>query len=44
MAYVGISCVVDCDGGGVDLDKMPPANSLIVRLKQDGIRPKDDDK
>jgi hypothetical protein len=33
-----ISCVVDCDGGGVALDKMPPASTLIVRLKDDGIR------
>jgi hypothetical protein len=33
-----ISCVVDCDGGGVMLDKMPPAGSLIVRLKDGGIR------
>ena len=33
-----ISCVVDCDGGGLLLDKMPPAGSLIVRLKEDGIR------
>jgi hypothetical protein len=30
--------VVDCDGGKVTLDKMPPANSLIVRLSDDGIR------
>ena len=34
----GISCVVDCDGGGVTLDKMPPADTLIVRLNDDGIR------
>jgi hypothetical protein len=34
----GVSCVVDCDGGGVTLDKMPPAGSLIVRLRDDGIR------
>jgi hypothetical protein len=33
-----ISCVVDCDGGGLLLDKMPPAGSMIVRLKDDGIR------
>jgi len=33
-----ISCVVDCDGGGVTLDKMPPAGSLIVRLDDNGIR------
>jgi hypothetical protein len=33
-----ISCVVDCDGGGVKLDKMPPADTLIVRLSQYGIR------
>lgn len=30
-----ISCAVDCDGGSVTLDKMPPANSLIVRLNND---------
>ncbi len=30
-----ISCVVDCDGGSVALDKMPPAGSLIVRLNND---------
>jgi hypothetical protein len=30
-----IQCVVDCDGGSVALDKMPPANSLIVRLNND---------
>jgi hypothetical protein len=29
--------VVDCDGGSVALDKMPPANSLIVRLSDNGI-------
>ena len=33
-----ISCVVDCDGGKVTLDKMPPANTLIVRLSDDGVR------
>jgi len=33
-----ISCVVDCDGGGVTLDAMPPAGSLIVRLNDNGIR------
>ena len=33
-----ISCVVDCDGGSVALDKMPPANTLIVRLSDNGIR------
>lgn len=33
-----ISCVVDCDGGGVTLDTMPPAGSLIVRLNDNGIR------
>jgi hypothetical protein len=27
-----ILCAVDCDGGSVTLDKMLPANSLIVRL------------
>ena len=30
-----ILCVVDCDGGSVALDKMPPANSLIVRLNNE---------
>lgn len=30
-----ILCAVDCDGGSVTLDKMPPANSLIVRLNND---------
>jgi hypothetical protein len=34
----GISCVVDCDGGSVALDKMPPADSLIVRLNDHGIQ------
>jgi hypothetical protein len=38
MGGDGISCVVDCDGGSVALDKMPPANTLIVRLNDDGIR------
>jgi hypothetical protein len=38
LAGAEISCVVDCDGGGVTLDKLPPAGSLIVRLKDDGIR------
>jgi hypothetical protein len=38
MTAEGISCVVDCDGGGLALDKMPPAGSLIVRLSDDGIR------
>ncbi len=32
-----ISCVVDCDGGSVALNKMPPADTLIVRLNDDGI-------
>lgn len=32
-----ISCAVDCDGGSVALDKMPPADTLIVRLNDDGI-------
>lgn len=30
-----ISCIVDCDGGSVALDKMPPASSLIVRLNNE---------
>jgi hypothetical protein len=30
-----ILCAVDCDGGSVTLDKMPPANSLIVRLNNE---------
>lgn len=38
MGGDAISCVVDCDGGSVALDKMPPANTLIVRLNEDGIR------
>ena len=33
-----ISCVVDCDGGGLALDKLPQAGSLVVRLHKDGIR------
>lgn len=33
-----ILCAVDCDGGSVALDKMPPAGSLIVRLNEHGIR------
>ncbi len=33
-----ILCAVDCDGGSVTLDKMPPANSLIVRLNDHGIQ------
>jgi hypothetical protein len=32
-----ISCVVDCDGGGLTLDNMPPAGSLLVRIEEDGI-------
>lgn len=33
-----ILCAVDCDGGSVTLDTMPPANTLIVRLdNQTGI-------
>jgi hypothetical protein len=36
-AFDAISCVVDCDGGGLTLDKMPPANSLMVRLNEEGI-------
>jgi hypothetical protein len=32
-----ISCAVDCDGGYVTLDKKPPADTLIVRLNDDGI-------
>jgi hypothetical protein len=39
MAGEGISCVVDCDGGSVALDKMPPAGSLIVLMNnENGIR------
>ncbi len=38
MGSEEISCVVDCDGGGLALDKMPPAGSLVVRLRNDGIR------
>lgn len=30
-----ILCAVDCDGGSVTLDKMPPADTLIVRLNND---------
>ncbi len=37
MTVDGISCVVDCDGGGLSLDQAPPADSLIVRLHDDGI-------
>jgi len=37
-AYGGIRCVVDCDGGAVTLDAMPPAGSLIVRIAEEGIR------
>jgi len=33
-----ISCVVDCDGGGLALDKLSPAGSLVIRLHKDGIR------
>jgi hypothetical protein len=32
-----ILCAVDCDGGYVTLDKMPPADTLIVRLDDNGI-------
>jgi hypothetical protein len=32
-----ILCAVDCDGGSVTLDKMPPADTLIVRLDDNGI-------
>ena len=35
LAGDGISCVVDCDGGSLELDKLPPAGSLIVRLNND---------
>jgi hypothetical protein len=38
MGGDNIACVVDCDGGSVALDKLPPANTLIVRLDDDGIR------
>jgi len=38
MAYGQINCVVDCDGGSVSLDSMPPANSLIVRISEEGVR------
>jgi len=34
----GIHCVVDCDGGAVNLDEMPPADSLIVRISEYGVR------
>jgi hypothetical protein len=33
-----ISCVDDCDGGHVTLDKMSSADTLIVRLNEDGVR------
>jgi hypothetical protein len=35
MSGEEISCVVDCDGGSVALDNMPPAGSLIVRLNNE---------
>jgi hypothetical protein len=38
MGGEGIFCAVDCDGGGVALDKLPPAGALVVRLNKDGIR------
>ena len=37
MTVDGISCVVDCDGGGLSHDQTPPAGSLIVRLYEEGI-------
>jgi hypothetical protein len=38
MGSDGIFCVVDCDGGSMALENLPPPGSLIVRLSDDGIR------
>ena len=38
MSGENISCVVDCDGGSVTLDKMPRASALIVRISEYGVR------
>ncbi len=35
---VGVHCVVDCDGGGVDVEKMPTGDVLLLRLLEVGIR------
>lgn len=36
-AFNSISCVVDCDGGGLTLEKLPPAGGLMVRIDEEGI-------
>jgi hypothetical protein len=34
----GVHCVVDCDGGGVDVEKIQTGDALLVRLLEGGIR------
>jgi hypothetical protein len=33
----GIACDVDCDGGGVDLERLPQGDALLMRLRERGI-------
>ena len=34
----GITCGVDCDGGGMKLEKLPQADALMMRLDDRGIQ------
>jgi hypothetical protein len=34
----GILCVVDCDGGGVNVEKLAGGENLMLRMEQGGIR------
>lgn len=34
----GISCGVDCDGGGMTLERLPQADALLMRLDDRGIQ------
>jgi hypothetical protein len=33
----GIACDVDCDGGGVELERLPQGDALLMRLRDRGI-------
>jgi hypothetical protein len=34
----GVHCVVDCDGGGVNVEKLAAGEDLMLRLPESGIR------
>lgn len=37
LGHVVAECVVDCDGGGVDIEDLPRGGGLTLRLLSDGI-------